>query len=114
LRTVQEVVADLALGGEAEVLRWVEAGCVRPEPGAGGGVRFRAIDVARLRLARELDEDLALGPEAVPVVLALLDQVYGLRRRTRALAEALAGEPEAVRRRVLERYRADLLGGEGD
>ena len=48
MRSLPEVVAELGLQGEAEVLRWVEAACLRPEP--GGGYRFRAIDVARLRL----------------------------------------------------------------
>ena len=42
------------------------------------------------------------------MVLDLLDQVYDLRRRVRALADALALEDEAVRRRVLERCRAGL------
>lgn len=104
MRTVAEIVTELDLrGGEAEVLRWVEAECVRPEP--GGERRFRAIDVARLRLIRELEGDLALDREAIPLVLDLLDQVYALRRRARALAEALGAEPDDVRRRVLRRYR---------
>ncbi len=106
MRSLPEVVAELGLQGEAEVLRWVEAACLRPEPGEG--YRFRAIDVARLRLIRELDRDLAVDAEAIPVVLDLLDQVYDLRRRVRALADALAEEDEAVRRRVLERCRAGL------
>src|SRR5919205_345074 len=106
MRSLPEVVAELGLESEAEVLRWVEAECLRPEP--GGGYRFRAIDVARLRLIRELDRDLAVDREAIPVVLDLLDQVYDLRRRVRALAEALAEEDEAVRRRVLERWRSGL------
>ena len=123
MRDLADVVAELGLVDEAEVLRWVEAACVRPEPGSGSGgsggagraYRFRAIDVARLRLIRELDEDLAIDREAIPVVMDLLDQVYDLRRRVRALTEALAEEPEEVRRRVLGRCRAGLAaeGGPG-
>src|ERR687884_365567 len=100
MRSLPEIVAELGLKGEAEVLRWVEAECVRPEPGEG--FRFRAIDVARLRLIRELDRDLAVDPEAIPVVLDLLDQVYDLRRRVRALAR---------RARASSRRRAARLGG---
>src|SRR3954468_17285174 len=113
MRSLPEVVAELGLQGEAEVLRWVEAACLRPEPGEG--YRFRAIDVARLRLIRELDRDLALDREAIPVVMDLLDQVYDLRRRVRALALALEAEEEGVRRRVLARCRDGLLreGGGG-
>ncbi len=106
--SLAEVVAELGLAGEAEVLRWVEADCVRPDPSPDGGRRFRRVDVARLRLIGELDRDLALDPDAIPVVLGLLDQVYDLRRRARALARAVADEPEEVRRRVLGRYRVGL------
>jgi chaperone modulatory protein CbpM len=109
VRGAAEVAAELGLaGGEAEVLRWVEAECVRPDAADGGGYRFRRVDVARLRLIRELDEDLALDRDAIPLVLGLLDQVYDLRRRARALAAAVADEPEEVRRRVLGRYRVGL------
>jgi chaperone modulatory protein CbpM len=111
--SVAEVAAELGLAGEAEVLRWVEAECVRPDP-SDGGYRFRRVDVARLRLIRELDRDLALDPDAIPVVLGLLDQVYDLRRRARALARAVADEPEEVRRRVLGRYRVVLRGEVAD
>src|SRR3954449_10246000 len=104
MRSLPEVVAELGLQGEAEVLRWVEAACLRPEPGEG--YRFRAIDVARLRLIRELDRAVGVRPDAIPVVLCLLAQAYALRRRAGALADALPEEDEAVRRRVLERCRA--------
>ncbi len=109
MRSLADVAAELGAGSEAEILRWVEAECVRPEAG-GGGYRFRQIDIARLRLIRELDSELAVDSDAIPVVMGLLDQLYDLRRRVRALTEALADEDEAVRRKVLERYRARLTG----
>jgi chaperone modulatory protein CbpM len=109
MRSLADVAAELGATSDAEILRWVEAECVRPEA-QGGGYRFRQIDVARLRLIRELDQDLAVDRDAIPVVMGLLDQLYDLRRRVRALTEALADEDEAVRRKVLERYRARLSG----
>lgn len=109
MRSLTEVVTELGIGSDAEILRWIEAECIRPEA-AGGSYRFQQIDVARLRLIRELDEELALDRDAIPVVMGLLDQLYDLRRRVRALAEALAHEDEAVRRKVLARYRAHLMG----
>lgn len=109
MRSLAEVVAELGVGSDAEVLRWIEAECVRPEA-SGGAYRFRQIDIARLRLIRELDQDLALDREAIPVVLELLDQLYDLRRRVRALALALADEDESTRRKVVERYRRHLQG----
>jgi len=81
---------------EAELRRWIDERWVRPEPLSGGYV-FREVDVARVRLIVELRQELAIDEEALPVVLQLLDQVYALRRRLRAMSEAIDAQPEAVR-----------------
>jgi chaperone modulatory protein CbpM len=85
------------IGGlqEAELRHWIAERWVRPEPMSGGYV-FRDVDVARVRLIVELRRDLAIDEEALPVVLQLLDQVYALRRRLRALRDAIDAQPEAV------------------
>ena len=59
------------------------------------------VDVARLRLIRELHHDLAIDAEAMPVVLSLVDEMYTLRRRLAALARALAETPAEVRTTVV-------------
>ena len=87
---------------EVEVRHWIAEQWVRPESGAQGFV-FHEVDVARVRLIRELRYELAIDEEAMPVVLQLLDQVYSLRRRLRALSEALDEQPEAVREAVRAR-----------
>ena len=84
-----------------EVEAWVAREWVRPE-GERGRYRFREIDVARVRLIRELRQDLRLDEEAVPVVLSLLDQLYDLRRRMRRLRDALD-------QTVTEDIRRDLM-----
>ncbi len=109
MRSLADVAAELGATSDTEILRWVEAECVRPEA-AGDGYHFRQIDVARLRLIRELDRDLAVDRDAIPVVMGLLDQLYDLRRRVRALTLAVADEDESVRRKVLAAYRARLTG----
>jgi chaperone modulatory protein CbpM len=81
----------------AELRRWIEEGWVRPESERGVLI-FREIDVARVRLIQDLRRDLAIGGEALPVVLNLLDQLYAMRRRLRAVNEAIAIQPPAVRR----------------
>jgi chaperone modulatory protein CbpM len=62
-----------------------------------------------VRLIRELRYDLAIDEEAMPVVLQLLDQVYALRRRLRAIATAIDTQPEAVRDALRAR-----IGGAGE
>ena len=69
---------------------WIAEGHVRPEREAGVLV-FTEIDVERVRLILELREGMAVNEEALPVVLSLLDQLYGLRRRLRAMGV----EPDA-------------------
>ena len=91
---------------EAELRRWIDERWVRPEPMSGGYV-FREVDVARVRLIVELRQELAIDDEALPVVLQLLDQVYALRRRLRAMSAAIDAQPEAVRAAVQARLVPD-------
>ena len=69
---------------------WIAEGHVRPER-QGNDLRFTEIDVERVRLILDLRDALAVNEEALPVVLSLLDQLYELRRRLRAMGV----EPDA-------------------
>ena len=86
---------------EAELRAWIENDWVRPEHVAGEP-RFAEADVARIRLIVELRDAMAVGEEAIPVVLSLMDQLYDERRRVQTLCEAIraAGLTEPVRRRL--------------
>jgi chaperone modulatory protein CbpM len=88
-----------------ELRRWIDERWVRPEGDVKAYV-FQEVDVARIRLIRELRYELAIDDEAMPVVLRLLDQVYALRRRLRAAREAIEAQPEEVRQAL----RARLAG----
>jgi chaperone modulatory protein CbpM len=83
----------------AELTRWIESGWVRPEDSEGGWL-FHAVDFARVRLIVEISHELAIDDEAIPVVLSLLDQVYGLRRELTALCGAVAEQPDPVREAI--------------
>ena len=85
---------------------WVAQGWVRPRLQAGEPV-WEPIDVARLHLIVDLREGLALGDEAVPVVLSLIDQLHATRAQKRRVREAMETSPEARAGEVLRR----LLGG---
>ncbi|HJT09071.1 MAG TPA: chaperone modulator CbpM [Stellaceae bacterium] len=96
---------------EAELRRWIDERWVRPERAATGFV-FREVDVARVRLIVELRQELAIDEEALPVVLQLLDQVYALRRRLKAMSDAIDAQPDAVRQAVQARLVRDAGGDE--
>ena len=107
-----DAVIELVGGLEAQELRrWIEERWVLPET-AGAGYVFREVDVARVRLILELRHELAIDEEAMPVVLSLLDQVYELRRRLKAMTAALDAQPEAVRSTVLAKLEALLVDKE--
>ena len=88
--------------GEADLNRWIERDWVRPVRQEGGWC-FADQDVARIELIVDLVHDLAIDPEALDVILPLIDQVYALRRSLRAMTRAMEVLPEESRRRVLER-----------
>jgi chaperone modulatory protein CbpM len=89
---------------ETEVLAWVDRGWVRARP-SGTEWEFQDIDVARVRLIRDLRHELAVQEEAMPLVLSLLDQVYALRGQMRAVARAVEAQDEAVRAAILAAMR---------
>lgn len=97
----QEFLATVAGLGRDTLYVWIERGWLSPVRG-GGGWRFCEIDVARVRLIRELNEDLDIAADALDVVLPLLDQVHGLRRELRRLADAVDTQPPEIRNRILD------------
>lgn len=70
-----------------------------------GRLAFREADLARARLLAELSADFELDEDAAAMVVSLIDQIHGLRRRLRSLGAALAEEPEEIRARIGARLR---------
>jgi chaperone modulatory protein CbpM len=103
--TFEAVIRTIGGVRATELHAWIDEGWVRPERQRGVLV-FREIDVARVRLIHDLRRDLAIGDEALPVVLNLLDQLYAMRRRLRLVNEAVAAQPPAVRRTLRGALRA--------
>lgn len=97
---------------EAELRRWIDSGWVLPE-GETGRWFFYDVDVARIRLIAEIQHDLAIDDEAVPVVLLLLDQLYGLRRELNALCGAIAAQPGGVREAIIAAIAQDRSSESG-
>jgi chaperone modulatory protein CbpM len=99
-----EVVAELSI--EATELRgWIDQRWVRPSSNEGEPV-FDEADMARARLIHELRRDFAVGDEAMPVVLQLLDQVYALRKALGDLTRAIKACPEAVQTQIADKLKS--------
>ena len=103
----RDVVARVARIELRELRSWVRQGWVKPATGEQGPV-FDDLDVARIRLVCDLRKDMSLSADAIPIVLSLLDQVHGLRRELRGLAEAVDTQPATTRQAIIEAYRTIL------
>ena len=94
-----ELLGRLAGLDRGELVRWVENRWVLPEQ-QGETWLFHEVDVARVELILEIRHEYAIDDEALPLVLGLLDQVYGLRRQLRRLCDALSAQPPEVQAAV--------------
>ena len=97
ITAVAALFADLPV---IELTGWVERGWVLPETAESGWV-FHEIDVARVRLIYDLRHDMDVADETMPLVLSLLDQMYDLRGRLRAVLQAVEAQPADVKQAIL-------------
>ncbi len=103
LRTVDDLVDEFNVTA-SEITIWIEQNWVLPSE-QDGQYHFDEDDFARVRLIAELRRDIGVNEEAMPVVLRLLDQVYGLRRALEQLNDAIQELPEDAREMLEENLR---------
>lgn len=97
-RSFDEMLAQTQL--ERHVLTaWIEEGWVAPTRD-GDAYSFDDVDAARVGFIVELTRELAIGEEAVPVVLSLVDQLNALHVTMRKVLEATHDLPEPARGRI--------------
>jgi len=84
----QEFLARAQLDRETLEV-WIEEEWLVPSETANE-LAFSEADLARVRLIRDLTQDLGVNDEGVGVILNLLDQLHGLRK---ALADLLQSVP---------------------
>ncbi|EHK79916.1 hypothetical protein SM0020_00385 [Sinorhizobium meliloti CCNWSX0020] len=97
--TERQVLEQFDTVTRKELRRWVHSGWIVPAQ-SESGPSFDDVDVARIRLVYELRRDMNVNDDAVPIILALLDQLYGLRRELRTIATALLEQPDEVRQQL--------------
>ena len=88
-----------------QLRQWIDHGWVQPAR-QGESYLFAEIDCARVRLIRDFHETMEVNDEVMPMILSLVDQIYGLRRELRRLALAIQAQPEDVRHAIAERCAA--------
>jgi chaperone modulatory protein CbpM len=96
----------LAARLEATALEaWVEAGWLAPRRDEEAA-DFSDADLARARLIRDLQHDMGVNEEAMPIILDLIDQVHGLRQMLREVATAVCVQPGETRQRIVAEIRS--------
>jgi chaperone modulatory protein CbpM len=101
---IDAVVALIGDLDTIELTGWVERGWVQPDA-AGEVWEFHEIDVARIRLIRDLRRGMDVGEDAIPLVLSLLDQVYELRGQLRRMLDVVGSQPQEVRAAIVAALR---------
>jgi chaperone modulatory protein CbpM len=89
----------IAVTGRVEIRllhEWIEIGLVAPKRGETGYL-FDEVDVARVHLLCDLSFDMGVGHESLPIILSLVDQLHRAHHSLRALAAAIAEQPEAIK-----------------
>jgi chaperone modulatory protein CbpM len=117
----EEVLKEFDLEGR-ELTYWISQNWVLPSrenpslEADDTSFLFDQSDLARVKLIAELRRDLEINDDAMPVVLRLLDQVYGLRRTLGELVKALEALPEVHRnalKEIIQAHKEGLDGAEG-
>jgi len=92
---------------------WIEMGLVAPHRSEAGYL-FDEADVARINLVCDLSFDMGVGHESLPIILSLIDQLHRTRHSLRALADAIAEQPEDVKSLITARAQRTLTGREDE
>ncbi|MGO1118529.1 chaperone modulator CbpM [Rhodovibrionaceae bacterium A322] len=100
MQSLSELVLSIREEGmevrESDVTHFVQQSWILPLE-EEGTYFFDDVDSARIKLIIELREDMGVNDEALPVVLNLLDQVYGLRQVLEEVRSAVQTLPHEHR-----------------
>ena len=101
---IQEFLVNAQLDRE-NLKAWIEAGWLVPDY-EDNAWQFSGIDVARAQLIQDLKGDMGVNDEGIPIILDLLDQLYGLRATLNGIASAIRAQDKVARRQLLAAMRS--------
>lgn len=81
---------------------WVERQWIIPEIDEEGDA-FHDADLARGLLILDLTETMGVNHDGIDVIMALVDQVHGLRAKLQALTDAIREQDDDITQRVVKR-----------
>jgi len=99
--TEDDVIAKVEGLSPKHLYKCIDEGWIKPKKNQGR-VYFADIDIVRLQLILNLQLDLSINTESIPIILSLIDQVHGLRHKLRFLADAIGEQPEDIQQMILQ------------
>ncbi|WP_170765991.1 hypothetical protein [Ruegeria lacuscaerulensis] len=99
--TEDELIATVTRLTSTRLTEYLAAEIVIPEQ-TDQGLVYHSLDAARLELACELHEQYEMEPDALSMMLSLIDQMHGLRAELREVLNAVEAQPEPVRKQLIE------------
>ena len=99
--TEDDVIAKVERLSPEHLYMCIDEGWINPKQ-TQGRAYFADIDIVRLQLILNLQIDLSINAESIPIILSLIDQVHGLRHKLRSLAEAIGEQPEDIQQVILQ------------
>lgn len=102
----RELIARYTYLERQVLLTWIEEGVVAPQRDDEGYL-FDHVDEARVALACDLHYRMGLDHASLPVIMSLIDQLHDARRQLRALARAVAEQPDPVKQEIARRLGTD-------
>ncbi len=91
---------------------FIEAEAVAPLQNDDGPL-FSPADLARLDLLCDLAELYDMGPEALAVMISVIDRMHAARRDRHALLEAIRAQPHEVREQIAAALARDRAARPG-
>jgi chaperone modulatory protein CbpM len=98
----RELFAQYTFLERQVLLTWIEEGVIAPHRDEEGYL-FDRVDESRVALACDLHYRMGLDHASLPVILSLIDQLHDARHHLRALAHAVAEQPQAVQHEIARR-----------
>lgn len=104
--TEQETITTVTRLTRARLTTYVKHEFLLPTHSETGPV-YTVADLARIELICDLTEQFDLNPDAMGVVLSLIDQLHGVRGELGRVVDAIEAQPDDVQDRILAALQDD-------
>jgi chaperone modulatory protein CbpM len=100
MMAIDDLVAAISALQRSDLEGWIREELVAPRRDAGT-LLFSDMECARVRLICSLHYDLEIDAGTLPVVLSLIDQLYGTRQRLLSLTAAVAAQDKTIQAAII-------------